>query len=129
MTLPMNRVTLAVGALLAALLCVALLLTVGSQTAQAGCTAQANAPYYDNGTIKTWGYVDCITASTAPWYMDGQLTRDGTGVDTDGCWAYGSSRCHSTPAAPNRSGDQRWCNRVSGGSEFAYERTCESQGF
>ncbi|HEV2999698.1 MAG TPA: hypothetical protein VGW75_03075 [Solirubrobacteraceae bacterium] len=105
----------------------------GADSASATCWAHAKAPYYDAGTIKAWGYVECNHTAEWGWAADGYLKRDGTEVDQDGCWHDNTpGRCHVTPAAPNRSGDQRWCHRVYGGDpnySAVADTACESEGF
>lgn len=96
----------------------------------ATCYAQANAPYYDNGTIKAWGYVECGGGGDInAWSAYGSIMRDGEKTDTDGCKRWGDGRCHVTPATPNRAGDQKWCHWVRGGAVYSREETCEYSGF
>ena len=125
-------------ALLLGLLVAVAVLALGSSgartdSASAGCWAHANAPYYDNGTIKAWGYAECtgLNGGDVGWGAEGHLKRNGTVVDKDGCWHdNGPGRCHVTPAYPNSAGDQRWCHYVAGGREVWYsDQACESAGF
>ncbi|HEV3001963.1 MAG TPA: hypothetical protein VGW75_14570 [Solirubrobacteraceae bacterium] len=103
----------------------------GADPAGASCVANANAPYYDNGTIKAWGYIEC----SGSWRIsaEGHLEKNYPSniVDTDHCTRLGGGKCHVTPHYPNEAGDQQWCHYVEGGTtnDYAAQRRCEFEGF
>jgi hypothetical protein len=105
--------------------------------ASAGCWPKANAPYYESGTVKARGKIQCSAPRT--WIqVIGRLYRNGTVVDTDSSYCGGVSRCNVTPAYPNSSGNQVWCMEVEGhygwfgptsGEYVGRDVACEAEGF
>src|SRR5690349_13045829 len=87
------------------------LLTAAPAQAAQSCRATASAPTYQAGTIVYSGGVTCSQQATEI-SITVILEMDGNEVaDTANSCIFTYS-CYDTGLYPNRSGNQRWCTRV-----------------
>ncbi|MFH8471167.1 hypothetical protein [Streptomyces sp. NPDC018000] len=83
-----------------------------SSAAATTCYAQAATPFYKNGTVYATGHAYC-----SPWAdveITVTITADGAFEGDTETGVIPAPHISDTAAAPNRSGNQRWCTIVSG---------------
>lgn len=103
-----------------------------SASTAATCTTHASTPTYSSGTVYVTGTVSCDRVVTS-LSVRAAIWRDGTveaGDNYKEC-SYSSS-CGVTASAPNRAGNQEWCNYTQGWSGTLFvgsEEVCENQNW
>ncbi|MFF8911574.1 hypothetical protein [Streptomyces olivaceoviridis] len=83
-----------------------------SNAAATSCYAQAATPFYKNGTVYATGHAYC-----SPWAdveITVTITADGAFEGDTETGVITAPHISDTAAAPNRSGNQKWCTLVSG---------------
>ncbi|WP_166026851.1 hypothetical protein [Streptomyces chilikensis] len=83
-----------------------------SSAAATTCYAEAVKPFYSNGTVYATGHAYC-----SPWAdveITVTITADGAFEGDTDTGVIATPHISDTAAAPNRSGNQKWCTRVDG---------------
>ncbi|WP_435192234.1 hypothetical protein [Streptomyces sp. bgisy126] len=83
-----------------------------SSAAATSCHAVAATPFYSNGTVYATGHAYC-----SPWAdveITVTITADSAFEGDTETGVIAAPHISDTAAAPNRSGNQKWCTRVNG---------------